>query len=100
MPPTRTPPDTVTPREKATSYNNFYEFGTDKTRPGASTPASLRTRPWTVAVEGEVAKPGTIAHRGRCSAPSRARGADLPAALRRGLVDGDPVAAASRSATS
>ena len=54
------PSDTVTPKEKATAYNNFYEFGTDKTDPAESA-GSLRTRPWTIAVEGEVAKPGTIA---------------------------------------
>ena len=52
-------PDTVTPKDKATGYNNFYEFGTDKTDP-AEFAGSLRTRPWTIAVEGEVAKPGTI----------------------------------------
>jgi len=39
-----------------TGYNNFYEFGTDKEDP-ASYAGSLRIRPWTVAVEGEVARP-------------------------------------------
>jgi sulfoxide reductase catalytic subunit YedY len=39
-----------------TSYNNFYEFGTDKADP-AQRAGSLKTRPWTVAVEGEVKKP-------------------------------------------
>ena len=39
-----------------TSYNNFYEFGTDKSDPGANA-HRLKTRPWTVAVEGEVSKP-------------------------------------------
>ncbi len=39
-----------------TSYNNFYEFGTDKSDP-ARQAGSLKTRPWTVAVEGEVKKP-------------------------------------------
>ena len=39
-----------------TSYNNFYEFGTDKADP-ARAAGSLKTRPWTVAVEGEVKKP-------------------------------------------
>ncbi len=53
-------PDTITPKDKATAYNNFYEFGTDKTDP-AEYAGSLRTRPWTITVEGEVAKPGTIA---------------------------------------
>jgi sulfoxide reductase catalytic subunit YedY len=40
----------------ATTYNNFYEFGTGKSDP-AENAGSLRTRPWTVAVEGEVKKP-------------------------------------------
>lgn len=38
------------------SYNNFYEFGTDKADP-ARAAGSLKTRPWTVSVEGEVKKP-------------------------------------------
>ncbi|MES4792991.1 MAG: mononuclear molybdenum enzyme YedY, partial [Chloroflexota bacterium] len=42
-----------------TSYNNFYEFGTDKEDPAANA-GTLRTRPWTVAVEGEVRKPQRI----------------------------------------
>jgi sulfoxide reductase catalytic subunit YedY len=42
-----------------TSYNNFYEFGTEKTDP-ARNAGSLKTRPWTVAVEGEVKKPTTF----------------------------------------
>ncbi|MBC8057577.1 MAG: protein-methionine-sulfoxide reductase catalytic subunit MsrP [Rhizobiales bacterium] len=40
----------------ATGYNNFYEFGTDKADP-AQNAHTLKTRPWTVAVEGEVKKP-------------------------------------------
>jgi sulfoxide reductase catalytic subunit YedY len=39
------------------SYNNFYEFGTDKADP-AKNAGTLKTRPWTVTVEGEVRKPG------------------------------------------
>jgi sulfoxide reductase catalytic subunit YedY len=42
-----------------TSYNNFYEFGTEKTDP-ARNAGSLKPRPWTVAVEGEVKKPTTF----------------------------------------
>ena len=42
-----------TSRQDATSYNNFYEFGTDKADP-ARQAHTLRTRPWTVAVDGEV----------------------------------------------
>jgi sulfoxide reductase catalytic subunit YedY len=42
-----------------TSYNNFYEFGTDKSDP-ARNAHTLKPRPWTVAVEGEVKKPRTF----------------------------------------
>ena len=45
-----------TPYRDVTTYNNFYEFGTDKDDPHRRA-GSLRTRPWTVVVEGEVAKP-------------------------------------------
>jgi sulfoxide reductase catalytic subunit YedY len=44
----------------ATSYNNFYEFGTDKADP-ARNAHTLRTSPWSVEVEGLVHKPGTWA---------------------------------------
>src|SRR5712691_1217230 len=37
-------------------YNNFYEFGTDKSDP-AKYAQNFNTSPWTVSVEGEVAKP-------------------------------------------
>ncbi|MCW7537094.1 protein-methionine-sulfoxide reductase catalytic subunit MsrP [Aquabacterium sp. A7-Y] len=39
-----------------TTYNNFYEFGTGKDDPSRLA-GSLKTRPWTVSVEGEVGKP-------------------------------------------
>jgi sulfoxide reductase catalytic subunit YedY len=39
-----------------TTYNNYYEFGTDKADPSHNA-HTLKTRPWTVAVEGEVKKP-------------------------------------------
>jgi sulfoxide reductase catalytic subunit YedY len=42
-----------------TGYNNFYEFGTDKADP-ARHAHTLKTRPWTVAIEGEVKKPQTL----------------------------------------
>jgi sulfoxide reductase catalytic subunit YedY len=42
-----------------TTYNNFYEFGTDKGDP-AENAHTLRTRPWTVAFEGEIKKPQVI----------------------------------------
>lgn len=42
-----------------THYNNFYEFGTGKEQP-AELARDFRTSPWTVAVEGAVAKPRTF----------------------------------------
>ena len=48
-----------TPLKDITSYNNFYEFGTDKGDPKRYA-GSLKTRPWTVEVEGEVNKPRTF----------------------------------------
>jgi sulfoxide reductase catalytic subunit YedY len=41
--------------EDVTQYNNFYEFGTDKGDPSRNA-GKFRTSPWTVSVEGEVAK--------------------------------------------
>jgi methionine sulfoxide reductase catalytic subunit len=43
-----------------TSYNNFYELGVDKGDPAANA-KYLTTRPWSVAIEGEVRKPKTLA---------------------------------------
>ena len=43
----------------ASTYNNFYEFGTDKSDP-ARNAHTLKTRPWTVVIEGEVKKPGVM----------------------------------------
>ena len=48
--------DRLTRYADATSYNNFYEFGTDKSDPAAHAHA-MKTRPWTVSVEGLVNKP-------------------------------------------
>jgi sulfoxide reductase catalytic subunit YedY len=49
----------LTSYEDVTTYNNFYEFGTDKADP-ARRAQTLKPRPWTVAVEGAVAKPRTF----------------------------------------
>ncbi|MDO8278563.1 MAG: protein-methionine-sulfoxide reductase catalytic subunit MsrP, partial [Burkholderiaceae bacterium] len=46
----------ITPYKDASTYNNYYEFGTDKEDP-AQTAHTLKTRPWTVEVEGLVKKP-------------------------------------------
>jgi len=51
--------DKLTTYQDASTYNNFYEFGTDKADP-ARNAGTLRPRPWTVTVEGEVGKPGTF----------------------------------------
>ncbi len=50
--------DPATKFESATTYNNFYEFGVKKEDPSRLA-HTLRTRPWTVKVEGHVAKPKT-----------------------------------------
>jgi len=52
--------DKLTPYEDVTSYNNYYEFGTDKGDPKDNS-QGFRTRPWTVTVDGLVKKPATYA---------------------------------------
>ena len=51
--------DKPTSYKDVTTYNNFYEFGTDKADP-AQNAGTLKTRPWTVSIEGEVKKPMTL----------------------------------------
>ena len=48
-----------TPFNRATTYNNFYEFGTDKSDPSRNA-HTLKTRPWTIQITGMVKKPQTI----------------------------------------
>ena len=48
--------DKVTDYKDASSYNNFYEFGTDKADP-AQNAHTLKISPWTVEIEGLVKKP-------------------------------------------
>ncbi len=48
--------DKLTPYEDVISYNNFYEFGTGKEDP-AENAHTLKPRPWTLSIEGEVGKP-------------------------------------------
>jgi len=43
----------------ATTYNNYYEFGTGKADP-ARNAHTLITRPWTIQVDGEVKRPRTV----------------------------------------
>lgn len=47
----------LTPYKAVTTYNNFYEFGTNKDDP-VNNSGSLITDPWTVKVDGHVNKPG------------------------------------------
>jgi sulfoxide reductase catalytic subunit YedY len=46
----------ATPFEDVTTYNNYYEFGTDKADPARNS-KSFKPAPWTVKVEGMVKKP-------------------------------------------
>jgi len=47
-----------TPYDDVTSYNNYYEFGTDKEDPKANA-QQFKTKPWSVKVDGLVGKPAT-----------------------------------------
>jgi sulfoxide reductase catalytic subunit YedY len=49
----------LTDYKDASTYNNFYEFGTDKSDP-AENAHTLKTRPWSVDIEGMVKKPGVL----------------------------------------
>ena len=51
--------EALTPYEAATSYNNFYEFGTSKSDP-ARYADSMTTDPWEIKVGGLVQKPGKL----------------------------------------
>ena len=54
--PLSTTEEPATPLKDITSYNNFYEFGTDKADP-AKNAHTLTTKPWTVKIDGLVGKP-------------------------------------------
>jgi sulfoxide reductase catalytic subunit YedY len=47
----------ITGYTDVTTYNNFYEFGTDKEDPSALS-KNFKPRPWKISIEGHVAKPG------------------------------------------
>ena len=51
--------DPLTTYEAVTTYNNYYEFGTDKSEP-AIRAKDFKVQPWTVQVGGLVNKPGTF----------------------------------------
>jgi methionine sulfoxide reductase catalytic subunit len=47
--------ETITPYKDVTTYNNYYEFSTDKEGP-SELAKNFRTRPWKVKIDGQVAK--------------------------------------------
>jgi sulfoxide reductase catalytic subunit YedY len=49
----------ITPQAKATQYNNFYEFGSDKADPARNS-SDFTVEPWTLQIGGEVENPTTI----------------------------------------
>lgn len=51
--------DKKTSYEDATTYNNYYEFGTGKSDPSERAGA-LKTRPWTVSIEGAIKTPKVV----------------------------------------
>jgi methionine sulfoxide reductase catalytic subunit len=51
--------EALTTLKDISTYNNFYEFGTDKDDPSENA-HTLKTRPWTLTIEGEVKKPHTF----------------------------------------
>jgi sulfoxide reductase catalytic subunit YedY len=54
---TLTTSDPPTPYSSVTTYNNFYEFGSQKSDPAALS-NSFKPKPWSIAVEGACGKPG------------------------------------------
>jgi len=51
--------DEITHQKAATTYNNFYEFGTGKEDPGLNS-GDFNPRPWQIKVDGLCANPGTL----------------------------------------
>jgi sulfoxide reductase catalytic subunit YedY len=56
---TRRDDDKPTPYDVVTTYNNYYEFGTGKDEP-AQYAGTLRLKPWTITIDGDVKRPGTF----------------------------------------
>ena len=79
----------LTPYEDVTSYNNFYEFGTQKEDPVRNA-HTLQPRPWTIEVGGMCANPGVYGLEDFIQ-PGTMEDRGLPDAVRRGVVHGDPL---------
>ena len=71
-----------------TSYNNYYEFGTDKSDPSQNA-HTLTTKPWTLKVDGLVAKPADYALDDFIKPFALEQ--RISPSLCRGLVDGHPL---------
>ncbi len=56
--PLSTSGEELTPYTDVTTYNNFYEFGSNKEDPAANS-GKFKPKPWSVTIEGECNKPGT-----------------------------------------
>ncbi|PCJ17796.1 MAG: protein-methionine-sulfoxide reductase catalytic subunit MsrP [SAR86 cluster bacterium] len=50
--------EAMAPYDDVTKYNNFYEFGMDKSDPSSNS-GKFKADPWSIEIAGEVAKPGT-----------------------------------------
>jgi sulfoxide reductase catalytic subunit YedY len=50
------PKDKLTSFKDVTRYNNFYEFGTRKGDPSRLAPHMLKTKPWSIVIDGLVEK--------------------------------------------
>ena len=82
--------DAVNTYEDITTYNNFYEFGTDKRDPSRNS-GDFKPEPWTVEVNGHCAKPGTYALEDLL-APHTEEDRIYRLRCVEAWVDGDPVA--------
>ena len=51
----------VTPYNKVTTHNNFYEFGTSKKAP-AQNSQEFQVEPWSLVIDGEVERPITLGY--------------------------------------
>ncbi len=52
--PLSTTGERISSYKDVTTYNNYYEFGTDKDQPARNAPRGLKTQPWTLTIDGEV----------------------------------------------
>ena len=53
--------ETLTPEDKVTSHNNFYEFGTNKSDP-VENAQGFNVDPWTLKIDGMVENPITLGY--------------------------------------